>query len=54
MIVVGTHGHGGFAAALLGSVARGLLHTASCPVLAIPPERVAGTQQREHETVGAA
>jgi nucleotide-binding universal stress UspA family protein len=42
LIVVGTHGHGGFKSAVLGSVARGLLHTATCPVLAIPPERAAG------------
>ena len=39
LIVVGTHGWGGFRAAVLGSVARGLLRAASCPVLAIPPER---------------
>jgi len=39
LIVVGTHGHGGFKSAVLGSVARGLLHTSSCPVLAIPPAR---------------
>jgi len=39
LIVLGTHGHGGFKSAVLGSVARGLLHTSSCPVLAIPPER---------------
>ena len=38
LIVVGTHGWGGFQAAVLGSVARGLLHTAKCPVLSIPPE----------------
>jgi len=40
LIVTGTHGHNSFASALLGSVARGLLHEASCPVLAIPPARV--------------
>jgi nucleotide-binding universal stress UspA family protein len=50
LIVVGTHGHGGLAAALLGSVARGLLHTAHCPVLAIPPLRGAAA---EHEAAGA-
>ena len=38
LIVVGTHGWGGFRAAVLGSVARGLLHEAFCPVLSIPPE----------------
>jgi nucleotide-binding universal stress UspA family protein len=40
LIVVGTHGHGGFTAAILGSVARGLLHEAECPVLAVPPAEV--------------
>jgi len=39
LIVVGTHGHGGFKSAVLGSVARGLLHAAACPVLSIPPPR---------------
>jgi nucleotide-binding universal stress UspA family protein len=39
LIVVGTHGWGGFRAAVLGSVARGLLHAATCPVMAIPPEQ---------------
>ena len=40
LIVLGTHGHGHIASALLGSVARGLLHEAKCPVLAVPPVRV--------------
>jgi len=39
LIVVGTHGRGGFTSAVLGSVARGLLHWSRCPVLAIPPAR---------------
>jgi nucleotide-binding universal stress UspA family protein len=39
LIVTGTHGHGGIASAVLGSVARGLLHEARCPVLAVPPAR---------------
>jgi nucleotide-binding universal stress UspA family protein len=47
LIVTGTHGHGGLASAIVGSVARGLLHEAQCPVLAIPPVRV-------RETVAAA
>ena len=54
LIVVGTHGHGGFKAAVLGSVARALLHAACCPVLAIPPARETVNEQRERETVGAA
>jgi nucleotide-binding universal stress UspA family protein len=37
LIVVGTHGHGGFTAALMGSVARALCHTAVQPVLVVPP-----------------
>jgi nucleotide-binding universal stress UspA family protein len=37
LIVVGTHGRGGFKAALLGSVARALCHTAGRPVLVVPP-----------------
>ena len=43
LIVVGTHGHGAAASALLGSVAKGLLHLAPCPVLTVNPacERVA-------------
>ncbi len=39
LIVVGTHGHGAIAAAVLGSVTTGLLHKTRCPVLAIPPQR---------------
>jgi nucleotide-binding universal stress UspA family protein len=37
LIVVGTHGRGGFTAALMGSVARALCHTAGRPVLVVPP-----------------
>jgi nucleotide-binding universal stress UspA family protein len=39
LIVVATHGAGGFTAALMGSVARALCHTAKTPVLVIPPLR---------------
>lgn len=48
VIVVGTHGHGAIAAALLGSVARGLLHAAHCPVLAVPPLRGAAGEKTEN------
>ena len=54
LIVVGTHGHGGFKAAVLGSVARGLLHDASCPVLAIPPAREVVAAERERDLVTTA
>ena len=37
LIVVGTHGRSGVGAAVLGSVARGLCHTARRPVLVVPP-----------------
>jgi len=37
LIVVGTHGRNAAATALLGSVARDLLHRASCPVLVVTP-----------------
>lgn len=36
LIVVGTHGYGRLANALLGSVTQGLLHAGVCPVLAVP------------------
>lgn len=39
LIVVATHGAGGVAAAVMGSVARALCHTARRPLLVIPPAR---------------
>ena len=36
LIVVGTRGHTGLGAVVLGSVTQRLLHITSCPVLAIP------------------
>jgi nucleotide-binding universal stress UspA family protein len=39
LIVVATHGHGGFTAAIIGSVARALTHTAGRPVLVVPPRK---------------
>jgi nucleotide-binding universal stress UspA family protein len=47
LIVVGTRGYGRFAGALLGSVAQGLLHSAPCPVLVVPP--VEGNQLASEE-----
>lgn len=54
LIVVGTHGHGGIAAAILGSVARGLCHAAHCPVLVVPPARASEQPVPERETARAA
>lgn len=36
MIVMGTHGRGGLAHAVMGSVAERVLHRARCPVLVVP------------------
>jgi nucleotide-binding universal stress UspA family protein len=41
LIVVGTHGRGAVAAAVWGSVAKGLCHTSHRPVLVVPPVRSA-------------
>jgi nucleotide-binding universal stress UspA family protein len=38
-IVMGTHGRGRVASALLGSVAQRLLHSARCPVIVVRPEK---------------
>ena len=37
LIVIGTHGHGGFQHLVLGSVAERVLRQAACPVLTVPP-----------------
>ncbi len=42
MIVIGSHGHGALHALLVGSVCKGVLHGASCPVLVVPHPRSGG------------
>jgi nucleotide-binding universal stress UspA family protein len=36
LLVVGTHGHGGFLGALLGSVSHHVIAHATCPVVVVP------------------
>jgi nucleotide-binding universal stress UspA family protein len=45
LIVVGTRGRSALGGLVLGSVTQRLLHVAGCPVLAVPPTRVAGERQ---------
>jgi nucleotide-binding universal stress UspA family protein len=37
VVVMGTHGRGGLQEFVLGSVARGVVHQADCPVVVVPP-----------------
>jgi nucleotide-binding universal stress UspA family protein len=39
LLVVGSHGHGGFSALLLGSISSHVVSHASCPVVVVPARR---------------
>jgi nucleotide-binding universal stress UspA family protein len=51
LIVVGTRGHSPLAELMLGSVTQGLLHEATCPVLAVPPTKLADIEPRRDAAV---
>ena len=53
VIVVGTRGHSALAGALLGSVAQGLLHSAPCPILVVPPAAVTARRGEALAVAGA-
>ena len=42
LIVMGSHGHGAVYRTLLGSVSKGVLHKATCPVVIVPAEQESG------------
>ena len=54
LIVVGTHGRAGVAAAVMGSVARALCHVAHRPVLVVPPPLAVEPSSNEAERLTTA
>ncbi|WP_276526496.1 universal stress protein [Lentzea albidocapillata] len=38
LVVVGSHGHGGFAGMLLGSTSQSLVYNAPCPLAIVRPD----------------
>ena len=52
VIVVGTRGLGPVHGLLVGSVTHRLLHTAPCPVFAVPASRVAKDAEAERQVAG--
>lgn len=44
LLVMGTHGRGGFDRMLLGSVTEKVLHKAPCPILTVPPHAPANAE----------
>jgi nucleotide-binding universal stress UspA family protein len=54
LIVVGTRGHSALGGLFLGSVTQRLLHIAACPVLAIPPAKVAAADEHHPDALPTA
>ena len=42
LLVVGSHGHGGFAGMLLGSTSQALIAHSPCPVAVVRPQKAGG------------
>jgi nucleotide-binding universal stress UspA family protein len=53
MLVVGSHGHGAIAEALLGSVSAACVRHAACPVVVVPPEHQAPPDRTHHSSLVA-
>ena len=52
-LVVGSHGHGGFIGALLGSVSQHVVSHSRCPVVVVPaPQRTPNGEQPSSGTYG--
>jgi nucleotide-binding universal stress UspA family protein len=54
LIVMATHGRGGFERFLLGSITEKILRKAACPVMTVPPREVAQSQERLRESTQSA
>jgi len=53
MIVMGTHGHGSLHSILVGSITRGVIHSATCPVVLVPSKQQAVLRGEAGEGEGA-
>ncbi|WLP87951.1 universal stress protein [Corynebacterium stationis] len=49
LIVVGSHGRGGFRGMLLGSTSRALLQSSPCPVMVVRPESYIGDEEGQDD-----